>query len=78
MAAELLPPLLVFTYFPTKTTRGYYFAMIIVKTFLPVIVVAILGIITIEQTIAEAPQGGGGGACAPLIPENNALISQDP
>ena len=34
--------------------------MIIVKTFLPVIVLAILRIITIEQNIAFKTMGGGG------------------
>ena len=28
--------------------------------------------------IVEASRGGGGGVCAPMLPNNNALISQNP
>ena len=30
------------------------------------------------RTVLMRPPGGGGGVCAPLIPENNALISSSP
>ena len=30
-----------------------------------------------EMSIEASRGGGGGGVCAPLIPENNALISPD-
>ena len=35
--------------------------------------------ISLQLTVnSEAPRRGGGGVCAPLIPENNALISPNP